>query len=93
MWILLLLACAHRVTIVSNPPAATVASEGDTRGVTPLTLTIKPYRPQTVIVRHPGYRPIAITLRRGLRIHPRTVEVRLVEEHGGVGTWEPEDVP
>lgn len=92
MWLLVLVACAHRVTLVSNPPAATIHRDGERVGVTPVEIEVRPFHPAKVVARHPGHRPLTVTVRAGLRLRPHTVELRLVEEHAGVGTWAAEDV-
>jgi hypothetical protein len=116
----LLLACAHRVDLVSVPSGATVAwidragrPIPDAPEVpVPAQLRLTPFGPRRVRVSLPDHRSVDVAFSPGLvswefaadvllvrpgrlrgRTPARVVEVRLVAEHGGVGTWAPGDVP
>lgn len=87
MWITLLAAgCAHPVEIVSVPAGASVLRGEEALGTTPITLDVA--SPQSVTARLPGHRDLTVKVRR----RDRHVELRLMPEHGGVGTWDPDDV-
>lgn len=78
--------CVHQVVLESHPIGAYV-SVGETRvGVTPLDVPIRTFGPHEVTVELVGYRTLPLHF--GL-IPPRRLEVRLVPEHGGAGTWDP----
>lgn len=82
--LLVLLGCAHTVTVVANPAGATLRVDGRRVGVSPAEVVVRPFRPVTVSAAHPGYRPLDVRVRAGAR--DRTLELRLVEDHGGVGS-------
>ena len=81
--------CAH-VALTSSPPGATVTVAGVRRGVTPLDLPVPVVGGRRVRVELNGYRPLDVRL--GV-VPPRALELRLVEEHGAAGSWDPEDAP
>lgn len=85
-------ACAHRV-VVATAPAGALVVEGDRRlGVTPVEIRVRPsLRARRVVVELAGYRPMETKLAWRPFRRRSTRELRLVEEHGGVGTWDPED--
>ena len=82
--LLALVACVHPVALKSDPTGAYVSSDGVRVGVTPYILDVKSR--QSVTVEMVGYRPLSFWVGPGT---PRVVELRLIPEHGGAGTWEP----
>ncbi|MDP2305211.1 MAG: hypothetical protein Q8P18_04210 [Pseudomonadota bacterium] len=81
--------CAHRVSLVSHPVGAYV-TVGETRaGVAPVELEIPAFGGRRVSIQRTDYRPLDLRLP---LLPPREVEVRLVREHGGAGSWDPEDI-
>lgn len=82
--LLALFACVHPVAVRSDPAGAYVSMDGVRVGVTPYTIEVK--RRQSVTVEMVGYRPLSFWVGPAT---PPAVEVRLIPEHGGAGTWEP----
>lgn len=81
--------CVHRVTLVSHPAAAYV-TVGETRaGVAPVELEVPLFGERRVSVQRSGFRTVDLRLP---FLPPREIEVRLVPEHGGAGSWDPEDI-
>lgn len=87
--------CLRHVTIVSDPPGASVTRGGQEIGTTPLQLTVwpVPFLAQPVRVGLAGYRGQEVPLGRNLGLFRRrtTHRVLLIKGHGGAGTWTPED--
>lgn len=81
--------CAHRVALTSAPAGAAVTLGGERVGVTPMELAVHWVGPRVLRVELSGYRPLEVRL--GL-FPRRAVELRLVREHGGAGTWTPDQV-
>ncbi len=115
-----LVACVHRVDVVTAPEGARVVVvdrrgrvvPGAPAGVGPTSVELRPFGARRVEVSLPEHRTVTVTLplrlvtwgwvadtltlrwRRAFGIVPAAiVEVRLVEDHGGVGTWAPEEAP
>jgi hypothetical protein len=84
--LLLLVGCAHTVSLTSDPVGAFVTVDGARVGVTPYDVVVR--KRGTVTVEMVGYRPISFPV--GPRTH-RFVDLRLIPEHGGAGTWEPSE--
>ena len=116
----LLVACVHRVDVVTAPEGARVALvdragrvvPGDPARVGPTRVELRPFGARRVEVSLPEHRTLTVTLplrlvtwgwvtdtltlrwRRAFGLVPAEVlEVRLVEDHGGVGTWTPDEAP
>ncbi len=81
--------CAHRVAVTSDPAGAYVSLGGERVGVTPAELAVPFVGPRVLRVELTGYRPLEVRL---AAIPARSVELRLVPDHGAAGTWEPGDV-
>ncbi|MES2643771.1 MAG: PEGA domain-containing protein [Myxococcota bacterium] len=81
--------CTHRVALLSDPVGAYVTM-GETRvGVAPVEIVVPAFGGRVVSVQRTGYRTVELKLP---LLPPREVEVRLVPEHGGAGSWDPEDI-
>jgi hypothetical protein len=116
----LLVACVHRVDVVTAPEGARVALvdragrvvPGDLARVGPARVELRPFGARRLEVSLPEYRTVTVTLplrlvtwgwvtdtltlrwRRAVGLVPAAiVELRLVEDHGGVGTWTPDEAP
>ena len=116
----LLVACVHRVDVVTAPEGARVALvdragrvvRGDPTRVGPTHVELRPCGPRRLEVSLPEHRTLTVTLplrlvtwgwvtdaltlrwRRSFGVVPAAiVEVRLIEDHGGVGTWTPDEAP
>lgn len=107
---LLLPACVHRVTVVTEPPGALVRWNGEPLPAEQMELRVGPFGPRVLEVEEVGYRPYVgrlsghgplrfVIQALGLRWLAMTgaardaeVRVTLLREHGGVGTWNPEDL-
>ncbi|MDP2317706.1 MAG: PEGA domain-containing protein [Pseudomonadota bacterium] len=81
--------CMHKVPLSCDPAGAYVSVAGERVGVAPLDLPVRAFGPRRVTVERTGYRTLEFRLP---LLPPRAIEVRLVPEHGGAGTWKPEDV-
>jgi hypothetical protein len=104
---LLLLGCVHRIEVTTIPAGATLYRAQTHLGEAPAIVPMRIFSSTRIEARLPGYRPVRgmgtasffvdfLTLHwpRALGLQPRgTVEIRMMPEHGPVGTWTPEDVP
>lgn len=81
--------CARRVSLVSHPVGAYVTVGEARAGVAPVDLDLPTIGGRRVSVQRTDYRTLDLRLP---LFPPRAIEVRLVREHGGAGSWEPEDV-
>lgn len=84
-----LVGCAHRVALTSSPAGAYVSLGGERVGVTPLELELQPFGPRDLRLELTGYRTFELKIRGKV---PPALELRMIREHGGAGTWEPEEV-
>lgn len=81
--------CRGHVTLVAHPVGAYVTA-GKTRvGVAPVDLPVPLIGGRRATVERTGYRTVNLRL---TMVPPRKIEVRLVPEHGGAGTWDPDDI-
>lgn len=88
---LLLPACVHQVTILSDPAGAQVQLGRTAAGVTPTVVEVSPWpwESRVIKVRAPGRRTVEFKVPRWRR--SSTHEVVLIRRHGPAGTWTPED--
>jgi hypothetical protein len=82
--------CAHHVALTSAPAGAYVSLGGERVGVTPLELRVPLVGTRALHIEMVGYRPLDLTLP---ATPPSAIELLLVREHGGAGTWSPDDIP
>ncbi|MSQ03873.1 MAG: hypothetical protein EXR71_18625 [Myxococcales bacterium] len=90
---LLLIGCIHRVEVTTLPEGAMLYRKQTQLGAAPVTVRIPMFSATEIEARMTGYRTVTSRLRGvGMRTKGK-VELRLVPEHGPVGTWEPDAVP
>ena len=79
--------CApYRLPVVTHPVGASVSVDTKHVGVAPMDAPVPLLGRTDVLVELSGYRPLHARL--GL-FRPRAIELLLVPEHGGAGTWDP----
>jgi len=76
----------HRLPIIAAPVGASVSVNGTRVGVAPMDAPVPLVGPTILLLELSGYRPVPVRL--GF-FRPHGVEVLLVPEHGGAGTWDP----
>ncbi len=100
--------CVHRVQVVTDPIGASVSLGDRRLGLSPVNVVLPLFGPRTLTVQLAGYRTLTVPLGWKLSalasppeptglpaagpLRSATLELRLVREHGGVGTWDPATV-
>ena len=87
-----LFACATKVTLTTVPAGAFVVQGRERLGPAPQVVTRRFLSTRRVTVKLAGYRTVELRVTRAMA-RAGAVEVRLVPEHGGAGTWTSGDVP
>lgn len=88
----LLAGCPKPVELTTAPAGAFVQQGKRRLGSAPVAVRTGVFRARQVTVKLAGYRTLTFRVTRKMA-RAGAVEVRLVPEHGGAGTWAPEDVP